>query len=140
MKKLIAITAFTFMGLFHTLHAQQYKLTHFMLTVNSKPQAYNGPLLVIGDTFLSNINEVKNGDSVEIKVQKERILRNKKGYLVQTAISGGACNYYFEPSENKAERKAGIYDITMEVVMNNGSRKDLFFRGIKTADKLQKKK
>ena len=87
-----------------------------------------------------DINEVKNGDSTEIKVEKERILRNKKGYLVQTAIKGGACNYYFEPSSNKAEKKAGIYDITLEIVMNNGSRKDLFFRGIKTEEKKGKKK
>lgn len=135
------IFVFLFVGLSQTVYSQTYKLTHFMLTVNSKPQAYDGPLLVIGDTFLSNINEVKNGDSVEMKmVQKERILRNRKGYLVQTAIKGGACNYYFEPSSNKAEKKAGIYDITLEIVMNNGSRKDLFFRGIKTEEKKGKKK
>lgn len=140
MRKLLAIIAILIFGQLNNLQAQTYKLTHFMLTVNSKPQAYDGPSLVIGDTFLSNINEVKNGDSTEIKVEKERILRNKKGYLVQTAIKGGACNYYFEPSSNKAEKKAGIYDITLEIVMNNGSRKDLFFRGIKTEEKKGKKK
>ena len=134
------IFVFLFISLSQSVYSQTYKLTHFMLTVNSRPQAYEGPLLVVGDTFLSNINEVKNGDSTEIKVQKERILRNKKGYLVQTAINGGACNYYFEPSENKQEKKAGIYDITMEIVMNNGSRKDLFFRGIKTEEKKGAKK
>ncbi len=140
MKIKIAILALSIFSLSHSLQAQTYKLTHFMLTVNSRPQAYDGPKLVIGDTFLSNISEEKNGDSTEIKVEKKRILRNKKGYLVQTAISGGACNYYFEPSENKEERKAGIYDITVEVVMNNGTRKDLFFRGIKTEDKKTNKK
>ena len=134
------IFVFLFISLSQSVYSQTYKLTHFMLTVNSKPQAYDGPFLVVGDTFLSNINEVKNGDSTEIKVQKERILRNKKGYLVQTAINGGACNYYFEPSENIQEKKAGVYDITMEIVMNNGSRKNHFFRGIKTEDKKSAKK
>ncbi len=71
MRKIIAFVTIMVFGQLNNLQAQTYKLTHFMLTVNSKPQAYDGPSLVIGDTFLSNINEVKNGDSTEIKVEKE---------------------------------------------------------------------
>lgn len=113
----------------NSLNAQTYKLTHFQLTANSVPRTYDGPLIILSDTFLTNISEVKNGDTTEVTVTKELILKNKKGRYVKTQIANGANNYYFELSDIKAEKKAGIYDITVEAAYNNGTVKTLFFKG-----------
>jgi len=102
-----------------------------MLTATSVPRSYDGPIITIGDTFVSNITEVKMGDSSEYTVVKERIIKNKKGRYIKTLIPNGANNYYIEPSEIKAERNAGIYEITVEAGFNNGTRKTLFFKGRK---------
>ncbi len=116
---------------FSQTSAQSYKLTHFMLTATSLPRSYDGPTITISDSFLSNITEIKKGDSSEFTVVKERIIKNKKGRYIKTLIPNGANNYYIEPSEIKAERNAGIYEITVEAGYNNGTTKTLFFKGRK---------
>ena len=131
MKKYFLIIALFTLVTINSAFAQSYKLTHFQLTVNSVPRSYDGPTITVGDTFLSTITETKNGDSSEFKIEKERIIKNKKGYYIKTAIANGANNYYIELSDIKAEKKAGIYDITIEAAYNNGTVKTLFFKGKK---------
>lgn len=131
MKKYFLIIALFTLVTINSAFAQSYKLTHFQLTANSVPRSYDGPTITVGDTFLSTITETKNGDSSEFKIEKERIIKNKKGYYIKTAIANGANNYYIELSDIKAEKKAGIYDITIEAAYNNGTVKTLFFKGKK---------
>ena len=122
---------FLFMGLCSSLKAQSYKLTHFKLTLTSTPQAYDGPTLVIGDTFLRNISIVKKGDSMETVIVKEKIIKRKKESFIKTLVSGGANNYFIDPSSNKTEKQEGIFDITVLSALNNGTRTEVYFKAKK---------
>jgi hypothetical protein len=110
----------------------KYELTHSFMSVGSRPQPYKGSI-EINDSFLIFTAlpnpEYEPNDTVT-KVTKERIVKNKKGYYIKTLPNPTtAHNYTFELSENKEEKRQGIYYITMLVATNSGQRITIFFKG-----------
>jgi hypothetical protein len=110
----------------------KYELTHSFMSIGSRPQSYKGTI-EINDSFLiftALPNPEYDPTDTVTKVSKERIVKNKKGYYIKTLPnSRTAHNYTFELSENKEEKRQGIYYVTLLVATNSGERITIFFKG-----------
>ncbi len=116
----------------NTFAQTKYELTHSFMSVGSRPQSYKGTI-EINDSFLiftALPNPEYDPTDTVTKVSKERIVKNKKGYYIKTLPnSRTAHNYTFELSENKEEKRQGIYYVTLLVATNSGERITIFFKG-----------
>jgi hypothetical protein len=122
--------------------AQTYQLTHYFHNIGNSPKPYNGEL-TISDSFVTftassviypteffafpNATGATLNDTAAT-ITKERIAINKKGYYVKTIQGNVAKNYTIELSGDKAEKKAGIYYITLLAVPNSGPRFTIYFK------------
>ncbi len=130
----VVLLALTFFCLSSTFAQTKYELTHSFLQIGSTPQAYKGSIEITDEylTFTSLPNTIQNPSDTTTKVSKEKILKNKKGYFVKTLAPHSnqvAHNYTFELSNEKEEKKQGIYYITLLVASNSGDRATIFFKG-----------
>jgi hypothetical protein len=112
--------------------AQTYQLTHYFMNIGNTPKPYKGEIIV-SDSFVTFTAIGTNPQDTVASVTKERIAVNKKGYYIKTIQGSVAKNYTFELSPDKAEKKEGIYYVTLLVVPNSGPRITLYFKGKKVA-------
>lgn len=129
MSKLLALALF--LGIATIAQAQTYQLTHYFMNIGSTPKPYKGEL-TISDSFVTFIafpNATGNTPTdTAATITKERITINKKGYYVKTIQGNVAKNYTIELSGDKAEKKEGIYYITLLAVPNSGPRITIYFK------------
>lgn len=130
----VVLFAITFFCLSSTFAQTKFELTHYFLNVGSTPQTYKGSIEITDDylTFTSLPNTDQNPTDTITKVSKEKILKNKKGYFIKTLAPNSnqvAHNYTFELSDDKEEKRQGIYYVTLMVASNSGDRTTIFFKG-----------
>lgn len=112
--------------------AQTYQLTHYFMNIGNTPKPYKGEIIV-SDSFVTFTAIGTTAQDTVASVTKERIAVNKKGYYIKTIQGSVAKNYTFELSPDKAEKKEGIYYVTLLVVPSSGPRITLYFIGKKVA-------
>ena len=130
----VVLLALTFFCLSSNFAQTKYELTHYFLQVGSTPQTYKGSIEITDEylTFTSLPNKDQNPTDTITKVSKEKILKNKKGFFIKTLAPHSnqvAHNYTIELSEDKEEKRLGVYYITLMVASNSGDRTTIFFKG-----------
>lgn len=110
----------------------KYELTHSFMNIGSRPQPYKGSI-EITDSFLiftAYPNTAADPNDTVTTINKERIVKNKKGYYIKTIPNRTtAHNYTIELSSDKEEKRQGVYYITLLVATNSGQRLTIFFKG-----------
>jgi hypothetical protein len=101
------------------------------MNVESRPLPFKGSI-EITDSFLiftAYPNPELDPKDTVTRIDKERIVKNKKGYYIKTIPNKTtAHNYTIELSSNKEEKRQGVYYITL-LAVNSGHRITLFFKG-----------